>query len=153
MPKQYLDEFKVGDVFKSHGRTVTETDLVMYTSLSGLKVPIFINDEFAKKHTPFGGRIAPGLLTASLATGLLEEILGPYLIAALELGNFKFTVPVKPGDTLHASVTMEEKRNVSDGKRAICFCRVRVFNQRKEQVMEFTEKLMMHRVPPPDRDD
>ena len=150
MTNRYLDDFNVGDALKSYGRTVTEADIVNFTCLAGLKVPIFINDDFAKKYTPFGGRITPGLLTAALAAGMMEEILGPATIAALELSNFKFPVPVRPGDTLRATVTVEDKQNLSDGERGILFGRVRVFNQRTEQVLEFTEKVMMRRFPPED---
>lgn len=153
MTGRHVDQFNVGETFRSHGRTVTESDIVTYTCFAGLKVPVFIDEEFAKKHTPFGGRIAPGLMTATIATGLLEAILGRYLIAALELSDFKFTVPVKPGDTLRATVTVEDKRNLSDGVRAIFTGRVRVFNQRKEQVMEFSEKLMIQRFLPEGMDD
>ncbi len=152
MANRYLDDFNVGDEFKSYGRTVTEADIVNFTCLAGLKVPIFINDDFARKYTSYGGRITPGLLTATLAAGMMEEILGPSTIAALELSNFKFTVPVKPGDTLRATVTVEDKKNLSDGERGVFSGRVRVFNQRKEQVLEFTEKLMMRRFPLKDMD-
>lgn len=145
MSNRALDDLNPGDVFKSYGRTVTDADIVWFTCFAGLKLPIFINEEFGRKHTPFGGRISPGLMTASLAAGMMEEILGPATIAALELSNFKFTVPVRPGDTLRAEISVEDKKNLSDGKRGIMFGRVRVFNQRDEQVLEFTEKLMMHR--------
>ncbi len=145
MANRALDDLNAGDVFKSYGRTVTEADIVWFTCFAGLKLPIFINEEFGRKHTPYGGRISPGLMTASLAAGMMEEILGPATIAALELSNFKFTVPVRPGDTLRAEISVEDKKNLSDGKRGIMFGRVRVFNQREEQVLEFTEKLMMHR--------
>lgn len=145
MANRALDDLKAGDVFKSYRRTVTEADIVWFTCFAGLKLPIFIDEEFGRKHTPFGGRISPGLMTASLAAGMMEEILGPATIAALELSNFKFTVPVRPGDTLRAEIAVEDKKNLSDGKRGIMFGRVRVFNQRDEQVLEFTEKLMMHR--------
>lgn len=145
MSNRALDDLNPGDVFKSYGRTVTEADIVWFTCFAGLKLPIFIDEEFGRKHTPFGGRISPGLMTASLAAGMMEEILGPATIAALELSNFKFTVPVRPGDTLRAEIAVEDKKNLSDGKRGIMFGRVRVFNQRDEQVLEFTEKLMMHR--------
>ncbi len=145
MANRALDDLKAGDVFKSYGRTVTDADIVWFTCFAGLKLPIFINEEFGRKHTPFGGRISPGLMTASLAAGMMEEILGPATIAALELSNFKFTVPVRPGDTIRAEVAVEDKKDLSDGKRGIMFGRVRVFNQRDEQVLEFTEKLMMHR--------
>mgnify|MGYP003439034601 CR=1 FL=1 len=123
MSNRSLDDLNPGDVFKSYGRTVTETDIVNFTCLAGLKLPIFINEEFAKKHTEFG----------------------PATIAALELTDFKFTVPVRPGDTLRAEITVEGKKNLSDGKRGVMSGRVRVFNQRAEQVFEFSEKLMMRR--------
>ncbi|TWO71346.1 dehydratase [Caenimonas sedimenti] len=145
MSNRSLDDLNPGDVFKSYGRTVTETDIVNFTCLAGLKLPIFINEEFARKHTNFGGRICPGLLTASIAAGMMEEILGPATIAALELTDFKFTVPVRPGDTLRAEITVEGKKELSDGKRGVMSGRVRVFNQRAEQVFEFSEKLMMRR--------
>ena len=145
MSNRSLDDLNPGDVFKSYGRTVTEADIVMFTCFAGLKLPIFINEEFAKKPTDFGGRICPGLMTATLAAGMMEEILGPATIAALELSNFKFTVPVRPGDTLRAEITVEDKKNLSDGKRGVMHGRVRVFNQRDQQVLEFTEKLMMRR--------
>ncbi|WP_298215576.1 MaoC family dehydratase [Acidocella sp.] len=147
MSNRYLDDFTIGDEYKSYGRTVTEADIVNFTCFAGLKVPIFINDEFARKHTPFGGRIAPGLMTAALAAGMMEDILGPATIAALDLG-FKFFAPVKPGDTLRATVTVEDKKNLSDGERGIFFGCVRLFNQRQEQVLEMKEKLMMRRFPP-----
>ena len=83
--------------------------------------------------------------TASIAAGMMEEILGPATIAALELTDFRFTVPVRPGDTLRAEITVEGKKNLSDGKRGVMSGRVRVFNQRAEQVFEFSEKLMMRR--------
>lgn len=145
MSNRSLDDLNPGDVFKSYGRTVTEADIVMFTCFAGLKLPIFINEEFARKHTDFGGRICPGLMTATIAAGMMEEILGPATIAALELGEFKFTVPVRPGDTLRAEITVEDKKNLSDGKRGVMHGRVRVYNQRAEQVLEFSEKLMMRR--------
>ena len=57
MSNRSLDDLNPGDVFKSYGRTVTEADIVMFTCFAGLKLPIFINEEFAKKHTDFGGRL------------------------------------------------------------------------------------------------
>jgi 3-hydroxybutyryl-CoA dehydratase len=52
---------------------------------------------------------------------------------------------LNPGDTLRAEITVEGKKNLSDGKRGVMSGRVRVFNQRAEQVFEFSEKLMMRR--------
>mgnify|MGYP003582392736 CR=1 FL=1 len=145
MNKLSIIDLVEGESFKSHARTVTETDLVMYTSMAGLKVPIFTDETFVKKNTHFGGRIFPGLLTATIATGLLEELLSKHLIAALELGEFKFKHPVKPGNTLSATVTVQKRRETSDGKRLIVDALVTVLNELEAEVMSFTERLMLRK--------
>ena len=43
-----FDDFEVGTVYRSYGRTVTETDLVTFTSFAGLRLPVFIDDEYAR---------------------------------------------------------------------------------------------------------
>ena len=145
MQQKPFDDFTVGETFKTYGRTITDADLMTYTCFAGLKLPLFIDEEFAKKNTPFGGRIAPGLMTASIAAGMMEDILGPYTLAALSLGDFVFKTPVKPGDTIRAEVSVEAKRNTSDPARGILTSRTRVFNQRDELAMEFTGSFMMRR--------
>lgn len=145
MQQKPYDEFVVGDVFKSYGRTITDADLQAFTSFAGLKLPIFIDEEFAKKHTSYGGRIAPGFMTASIAAGMMEDILGPYTLAALTLGDFKFSVPVRPGDTIHCQIEVVEKRDTSDGKRGVLTSRTHVINQRDEEVLVFTGSFMMRR--------
>ena len=61
MSSLYYEELKEGDEFVSPARTVTETDVVLFASLTGDTHPMHTNEEFAKK-TPFGTRIAHGLL-------------------------------------------------------------------------------------------
>ncbi|WP_298216840.1 MaoC family dehydratase [Acidocella sp.] len=146
MSGYYLDDLNVGDEFRSYGRTITETDIVNFTCLAGIKVPIFIDEEFART-TSYGGRIVPGLLTAAISIGMMEEVLGPSLIAGLELNGFKFSFPVRPGDTLQTIVAVEDKKLLSDQMRGLFFGRIRVNNQNKIQVLEFTQKLMMWRSP------
>ena len=145
MQQKPFDEFVVGEVFKTYGRTITEADLMTYTCFAGLKLPLFIDEEFCKKNSPFGGRVAPGLMTASIAAGMMEDILGPYTLAALALGDFKFTAPVRPGDTIRAEVSVESKKNTSDPARGVLVSRTKIFNQRDELALEFTGTFMMRR--------
>ena len=62
MAQKMYEQYEIGEMFESYGRTITEADLVNYTCLAGLKLPMFIDEEFSRKHSIFGTRVAPGLL-------------------------------------------------------------------------------------------
>lgn len=134
---KFFDEYVVGETFKSYARTLTEADLVNITNIAGLKPPVFIDEEWCKRHSLYGTRIMPGLFTAIIAAGMLEDILGPYTLAALGLNDFKFSAPVFPGDTLHSLVTVETKRDTSDGSRGILSVKIDVINQKSVTVLSF----------------
>lgn len=138
-----FDDFEVGAVYRSYGRTVTEADLVSFTSYAGLRLPIFVDDEYARNESPHGGRIAPGFLTASLTAGMIESILGPDVLAGLALDDFQFHVPVRPGDTLRAEIAIEEKRETRTGDRGILKLAVRVLNQKGEYPLEYRSTVLM----------
>ena len=91
MPQKMYDDYKIGEEFISYTRTITEADLTNYTNLAGLKLPMFIDEHFSKKHSIFGTRVLPGLFTASIAAGMLEDVLGKYTLAALGLNDFVFS--------------------------------------------------------------
>ena len=61
-----LDDMSEGEKFWSSGRTVTEADCVMFTSLAGLKAPLFVDAEYAKKHGKYGQRVVPGVADGGL---------------------------------------------------------------------------------------
>ena len=145
MAQKTYDEYSLGEKFQSYARTITEADIVNYTCFAGLKLPLFIDEEFCKKHSIFGTRIAPGLMTASIAAGMLEDILGKYTLAALGLDKFKFSAPVKAGDTLHTEITVEGKKDTSDGKRGVLTVRISVINQKGEVPLEFSGSFMMRK--------
>jgi 3-hydroxybutyryl-CoA dehydratase len=145
MAQKTYDEYEIGEVFESYARTITEADIVNYTCFAGLKLPMFIDEEFSKKHSIFKTRVAPGLLTASIAAGMLEDILGKYTLAALGLDRFKFSAPVKAGDTLHSRITVEEMKDVSDKTRGVLTVRSSVVNQTGVVPLEFWGSFMMRR--------
>jgi acyl dehydratase len=145
LAQKTYDEYSLGEKFQSYARTITEADIVNYTCFAGLKLPLFIDEEFCKKHSIFGTRIAPGLMTASIAAGMLEDILGKYTLAALGLDKFKFSAPVKAGDTLHTEITVEGKKDTSDGKRGVLTVRISVINQKGEVPLEFSGSFMMRK--------
>lgn len=95
-------------------KTITEADIVLFAGASGDNNAVHINEEFART-TQFKGRIAHGMLTASvISAAIAGRMPGPGTIYMGQ--NLRFMAPVRPGDTVHATVTvkelMPEKRRV-----------------------------------------
>jgi 3-hydroxybutyryl-CoA dehydratase len=87
-------------------KTITEADIILFAGASGDNNAIHINDEFARA-TSFGGRIAHGFLTASvISAAVANRLPGPGAIYISQQMNFR--APVRPGDTVHASVVVRE---------------------------------------------
>ncbi|MDG6995240.1 MAG: MaoC family dehydratase N-terminal domain-containing protein [Nitrososphaerota archaeon] len=132
----YYEDFEVGSKQVTFGRTLTETDIVLFAGLTGASNPLFLDEEYSKK-TTFGHRIAPGLLTLSIATGCAYQLpTGPFgegFVALLGM-SFKVMKPVFAGETLKVTVTVREKRPPKEG-RGVVILDMTVFNQREETVM------------------
>ena len=142
----YWEDWEIGAEFESPGRTVTETDIVMFAGLSGDYNPLHTNEEFCKQ-TSFGGRIAHGPLVYAIAAGLLFQLhlYDDTLIAFLGFEDLRFTKPVRAGDTIHARITVLEKRETSRPERAIMKRQLHVLNQRGEVVQEAVQAFLLQR--------
>lgn len=100
-----FETLKVG-MTAEFAKTVTDADLVMFAGVSGDTNPVHFDAEFAKE-TMFQGRIAHGMLSASLISTVLgTKLPGPGAIYMSQ--TFKFLGPVYPGDTVRARVTIAE---------------------------------------------
>jgi len=87
-------------------KTITEADIVLFAGVSSDVNAIHMDDEYART-TMFGGRIAHGMLTASLLSSVLGNRLpGPGVVYMSQ--SLRFRAPVRPGDTVHARVTVKE---------------------------------------------
>ena len=88
------------------GKTITEADILMFAGVSGDTNPVHLNEEFAGG-TPFKGRIAHGMLTASLISTVIgTKLPGPGCIYVSQ--SLKFMAPVRAGETVRAQVTIRE---------------------------------------------
>jgi len=105
-----LDGYDIEDLNEgmsaTFAKTITEADIVLFAGASGDNNAVHINEEFAQT-TPFKGRIAHGVLTASvISAAIAGRLPGP---GTIYLGqNLRFKAPVRPGDTVHATVTVKE---------------------------------------------
>src|SRR4051812_42992088 len=102
----FLEDLVVGHKQTTKGRTVTEADIVSFTGLSGDFNSLHTDEEFAKQ-TPYGTRVAQGLLGASIASGLITQTgsLDGTALGIREL-KWKFIGPIKAGDTIKVVATI-----------------------------------------------
>ena len=100
-----IQEMKIGDS-ASTVKTIGESDVYLFAGITGDLNPAH-TDEVSASQTPFGGRIAHGILSA----GLISAVLGMRLPGpgTIYLGQeLKFTKPVRFGDTVTATCTVSE---------------------------------------------
>ena len=144
---KYFEEFNVGEIMTSPGRTITETDIVQFAALSGDYNELHTNVEFAKE-TPFEQRIAHGLLGLSVASGLVDRlgIIDGTVIAFAGL-EWKFQGPVFIGDTIHITAQVERKRPMRAIGGGMIILAISVINQRGESVQKGTWKALVKSKP------
>jgi len=107
----YFEEFEVGQNITTVGRTIAESDIFNFAGFSGDYNQIHTDAEFAKG-SPFGQRVAHGLLGLSIASGLAMRtgVLEGTVIAFREIDNWKFIAPVFIGDTIHVEMEVIETK-------------------------------------------
>lgn len=109
----FFEEFEVGQKIRTTGRTVTETDVVNFAGVSADFNEVHTNAEYGKG-TPFGQRIAHGLLGLSIASGLAWQtgILEGTIIAFRQIDSWKFIKPVFFGDSVHVELEILETKAI-----------------------------------------
>ena len=101
----HIDQLQPG-MSASIAKTVTEADIILFAGISTDVNPAHLDEEYAKG-TMFGGRIAHGMLSAGFISAVLANKLpGPGTIYLSQ--TLKFKAPVRPGDTVTATVTIKE---------------------------------------------
>jgi acyl dehydratase len=133
----FFEEFEVGQVFYSIGRTITESDIVRFAGISGDYNQIHTDAEFAAG-TPYQQRIAHGLLVTAIASGLVMQsgLIEGTTLAFREINNWKFAKPTYIGDTVHVEVKVigtKALQRLGGGSVEISLS---VINQREEIVMK-----------------
>jgi len=149
--KSFFEDFKVGEKAVSPGRTVTETDIVMFAGFSGDWTELHTNAEYMK-NSLFGQRIAHGLLTLTIASGLALRTRGGTpveVLAFLGMDKVRFTTsPVFIGDTIRVELEVIEARpSKSRPGVGILTFKNTVKNQRDEEVATWETAVMVSMKP------
>jgi acyl dehydratase len=137
MPGLYYEEFKIGQVFDHPiRRTVTETDNVMFTTMTHNPALLHLDEEYCKNETEFGQRIVNSCFTLSVMVGVsvYDTTLGT-TVGNLGWDEVRFPAPVFHGDTLHFRTEIVSKReSKSRPKNGIVVFEHSAYNQRDELV-------------------
>ncbi|MFV1989859.1 MAG: MaoC family dehydratase [Acidimicrobiales bacterium] len=100
---KWFDEFVVGEVIRHAAtRTVTETDNVMFSTMTLNPQPLHLDAEYAAE-TEFGQRLVNSMFTLALLVGMsVQETTHGTTVANLGFSEIVFPAPVFHGDTIHA---------------------------------------------------
>jgi acyl dehydratase len=133
----WFEEFEVGQVVSTTGRTVTESDIVTFAGLSGDFNQIHIDQHYSKA-APFGQRVAHGLLGLSIASGLAVQsgVMEGTIMAFREINNWKFSSPILIGDTIHVRITIMNTKAMPRLGGGLVEIELAVINQREEITMK-----------------
>lgn len=149
MAGMYLEEFEPGLVFQhAQTRTVTESDNVLFNSLTMNPQPLHLDAHFAEA-SMFGERIVNAVFTLGLVVGIpvYETTLGTTL-GNLGYEEIVFPAPVKHGDTLRVETEVLEARpSSSRPTTGIVKLEHRAYNQDDTLVCRVVRSAMMQRRP------
>jgi acyl dehydratase len=133
----YFEEFEVGMCIVSAGRTITESDIVLFAGLSGDFNQIHTDAEYSRTSLA-GQRVAHGLLCLSIASGLAVRtgFMEGTVQLFREVAEWKFIKPVFIGDTIHVIVKVLETKDLRRLGSGLVTLEVDVHNQQDESVMK-----------------
>lgn len=133
----YFDELEVGMIFDHPiHRTITETDNVLFSTMTHNPARLHLDEEYCKNETEFGRRMVNSCLTLSLMVGIsvAETTLGT-AVANLGWDEVRFPAPLFHGDTIRVQTEVAELReSKSRPNQGVVTYIHRAFNQKGELV-------------------
>jgi acyl dehydratase len=140
----FFEQFETGMVIQTVGRTVTETDIVSFAGLSGDFNQIHTDAQYSA-NTPFGQRVAHGILGLSIASGLAVQtgFIEGTVLAFREINNWKFSRPIYIGDTIHVDLVVLETKAMPRLGGGIVSIKLTVINQEDKVAMSGSWKVLV----------
>lgn len=149
MSGRWFEELTPGLVVEhATRRTVTETDNVLFTTMTMNPAPLHLDHDYASR-TEFGRPLVNSMFTLALVVGLsVPELTLGTIVAQLGLTDAAFPKPVFHGDTVRVSTEVVEARESrSRADAGIVVFAHRALNQRDETVCTVRRTGLMHRRP------
>lgn len=149
MAGKYYEEFNIGEVIQHEvRRTVTETDNVLFTTLTMNVQPLHLDAEFAGE-SMYGKVIVNSVFTLGLVAGIhVQDITLGTTLGNLGFRDVEFPKPVFVGDTIRVETEATDKRiSKSKPERGIVGFEHRAYNQHDEVVCIMRRTALMKRLP------
>ena len=140
---RHFEDYALGEVRRTGGRTITETDFVVHAGHTGDFFPHHMDAEFMKG-SEFGQRIAHGTMTFAIGIGLTATEINP-LAFTYGYERLRFPRPVFIGDTIRIKVTIADKRPHKQQDKGIVAEKIEVFNQHGQPVLVCEHLLLVNR--------
>ena len=137
-----FDDLRLGFRFRTHRRTIAESDLAGFVNLTWLTEELFAVEDDASR--AIKGRAVPGALVYSFAEGLLLPTMQDTGLAFLN-ATLDIKAPTLVGDTIHVESEVTEHRLTSKGDRGLVRFANKVVNQRGETVLEYNPLRLLKR--------
>ena len=146
---RYFEEFKVGDVYKHWpGRTITESDDMLFCMLTMNHHPLHIDANYAKD-SDYGRQVVVGNLVVDIAFGQSVPDVSGRALANLGFEKIEFLAPTFHGDTIYSeSEVLEVKESTKRPDRGVVTVETRARNQDDKVVMKFRRSVMIAKRPP-----
>jgi oxepin-CoA hydrolase/3-oxo-5,6-dehydrosuberyl-CoA semialdehyde dehydrogenase len=139
--RKHFEELRIGETWLTHGRTVTEADIVNFAGISGDFFYAHMDDGAARASL-FERRVAHGYFVLSAAAGLFVDPAPGPVLANYGLEGLRFVKPVYPGDTIRVRLTCKQKtaKDTIEGQvpQGVVAWDVEVSNQNAEPVAVYT---------------
>ncbi|HEX2650800.1 MAG TPA: acyl dehydratase [Burkholderiales bacterium] len=136
------EDLKVGFRFRTHRRTIAESDLAGFVNLTWLTEELFTVEDDSER--AIKGRAVPGALVYSFAEGLLLPTMQDTGLAFLN-ATIDVKGPTMVGDTIHVECEVVEARLTSKGDRGLVRFANKVVNQNGATVLEYNPLRMLRR--------
>lgn len=140
----YFEDLRPGFRFRTHRRTIAESDLASFVNLTWLTEELFAVAEDSGR--ALKGRPVPAALVYSCAEGLLLPTMQDTGLAFLN-ATLDVKGPTVIGDTIHVESEVIEHRLSSKGDRGLVRFANKVINQKGETVLEYNPLRMLKRKP------
>ncbi|MEV4602012.1 MaoC family dehydratase [Amycolatopsis sp. NPDC049253] len=146
---RWFEQLEVGTVVQhATRRTVTETDNVLFTTMTMNPAPMHLDADYASR-SEFGKPLVNSMFTIALVVGLsVYELTLGTIVAQLGMTDIEFPKPVFAGDTIRVeSEVVEARASKSRPRAGIVVFEHRAYNQRGELVCRAKRTGLMHRRP------
>ena len=146
----WFEEFEVGTTYEHRpGRTVTEADNVLFTTLTMNTQPLHLDQAASEQLAPFHDRLVNSMFTLSTLVGLsVAQLTQGTIVANLGFSEIAFPAPVRHGDTLYAETVVTDKRASKSrpGEGVVTLQHI-ARNQRGDVVATATRKTLVRMAP------